>query len=230
MRKDPFSRELMREHRIHASDLIWPVFVHENPGRAGVDSMPGVERLSLDALVEEAGQAHALGIPAIAVFPVVAHDKKSPEAQEAYNPEGIAQRAIAALKQAVPGLGVISDVALDPFTTHGQDGLLDEQGYVVNDETVEVLVRQALSHANAGADIVAPSDMMDGRIGRIRQALEENGHCNTRILAYAAKYASGFYGPFREAVGSTANLGSGDKFSYQMDPANPDSASSDLLL
>ncbi len=230
MRKDPFSRELMREHRIHASDLIWPVFVHEKPGRAGVDSMPGVERLSLDALVEEAGQAHALGISAIAVFPVVAHDKKSPEAQEAYNPEGIAQRAIAALKQAVPGLGVISDVALDPFTTHGQDGLLDEQGYVVNDETVEVLVRQALSHANAGADIVAPSDMMDGRIGRIRQALEENGHCNTRILAYAAKYASGFYGPFREAVGSTANLGSGDKFSYQMDPANSDEALHEVAL
>ena len=230
MRKDPFSRELMREHRIHASDLIWPVFVHEQPGRAKVDSMPGVERLSLDALVEEAGQAHALGIPAIAVFPVVAHDKKSPEAQEAYNPEGIAQRAIAALKQAVPGLGVISDVALDPFTIHGQDGLLDEQGYVVNDETVEVLVRQALSHANAGADIVAPSDMMDGRIGRIRQALEENGHCNTRILAYAAKYASGFYGPFREAVGSTANLGSGDKFSYQMDPANSDEALHEVAL
>ena len=230
MRKDPFSRELMREHRIHASDLIWPVFVHEQPGRAGVASMPGVERLSLDALVEEAGQAHALGIPAIAVFPVVAHDKKSPEAQEAYNPEGIAQRAIAALKQAVPGLGVISDVALDPFTTHGQDGLLDEQEYVVNDETVEVLVRQALSHANAGADIVAPSDMMDGRIGRIRQALEENGHCNTRILAYAAKYASGFYGPFREAVGSTANLGSGDKFSYQMDPANSDEALHEVAL
>ena len=230
MRKDPFSRELMREHRIHASDLVWPVFVHEQPGRAGVASMPGVERLSLDALVEEAGQAHALGIPAIAVFPVVAHDKKSPEAQEAYNPEGIAQRAIAALKQAVPGLGVISDVALDPFTTHGQDGLLDEQGYVVNDETVEVLVRQALSHANAGADIVAPSDMMDGRIGRIRQALEENGHCNTRILAYAAKYASGFYGPFREAVGSTANLGSGDKFSYQMDPANSDEALHEVAL
>ena len=230
MRKDPFSRELMREHRIHASDLVWPVFVHEQPGRAGVASMPGVERLSLDALVEEAGQAHALGIPAIAVFPVVAHDKKSPEAQEAYNPEGIAQRAIAALKQAVPGLGVISDVALDPFTTHGQDGLLDEQEYVVNDETVEVLVRQALSHANAGADIVAPSDMMDGRIGRIRQALEENGHCNTRILAYAAKYASGFYGPFREAVGSTANLGSGDKFSYQMDPANSDEALHEVAL
>ena len=230
MRKDPFSRELMREHRIHASDLIWPVFVHEQLGRARVDSMPGVERLSLDALIEEAGQAHALGIPAIAVFPVVAHDKKSPEAQEAYNPEGIAQRAITALKRAVPGLGVISDVALDPFTAHGQDGLLDEQGYVVNDETVEVLVRQALSHANAGADIVAPSDMMDGRIGCIRQALEENGHCNTRILAYAAKYASGFYGPFREAVGSTANLGSGDKFSYQMDPANSDEALHEVAL
>lgn len=230
MRADAFSRELMREHRLHAGDLIWPVFVHEGAGRDAVASMPGVERLSLDALVEEAAQALALGIPAIAVFPVVAADRKSEQAEEAYNPDGIAQRAITALKQAVPGLGVISDVALDPFTSHGQDGLLDDQGYVANDKTVEVLVRQALSHARAGADIVAPSDMMDGRVGAIREALEENGFCNTRILAYAAKYASGFYGPFRDAVGSTASLGGADKRSYQMDPANSDEALHEVAL
>ena len=230
MRADAFSRELMREHRLHACDLVWPVFVHEGAGRDAVASMPGVERLSLEALVEEAGQAFALGIPAIAVFPVVAADRKSEQAEEAYNPDGIAQRAITALKQAVPGLGVISDVALDPFTSHGQDGLLDEQGYVANDETVEVLVRQALSHARAGADVVAPSDMMDGRVGAIREALEENGFCNTRILAYAAKYASGFYGPFRDAVGSTASLGGADKRSYQMDPANTDEALHEAAL
>ncbi len=230
MRADAFSRELMRKHRLHAGDLVWPVFVHEGAGRDAVASMPGVERLSLDALVEEAGQALALGIPAIAVFPVVAADRKSEQAEEAYNPDGIAQRAITALKQAVPGLGVISDVALDPFTSHGQDGLLDDQGYVANDETVEVLVRQALSHARAGADVVAPSDMMDGRVGAIREALEENGFCNTRILAYAAKYASGFYGPFRDAVGSTASLGGADKRSYQMDPANSDEALHEVAL
>ena len=230
MRADAFSRELMREHRLHAGDLVWPVFVHEGAGRDAVASMPGVERLSLEALVEEAGQAFALGIPAIAVFPVVTADRKSEQAEEAYNPDGIAQRAITALKQAVPGLGVISDVALDPFTSHGQDGLLDEQGYVANDETVEVLVRQALSHARAGADVVAPSDMMDGRVGAIREALEENGFCNTRILAYAAKYASGFYGPFRDAVGSTASLGNADKRSYQMDPANTDEALHEAAL
>ncbi|MDE0251097.1 MAG: porphobilinogen synthase [Gammaproteobacteria bacterium] len=230
MRADAFSRELMREHRLHAGDLIWPVFVHEGAGRDAVASMPGVERLSLDALVEEAAQALALGIPAIAVFPVVTADRKSEQAEEAYNPDGIAQRAITALKQAVPGIGVISDVALDPFTSHGQDGLLDDQGYVANDETVEVLVRQALSHARAGADIVAPSDMMDGRVGAIREALEENGFCNTRILAYAAKYASGFYGPFRDAVGSTASLGGADKRSYQMDPANTDEALHEAAL
>ena len=230
MRADAFSRDLVREHRIHASDLVWPVFVHEGTGREAVASMPGVERLSIDALVEEAGQAFALGIPAIAVFPVVAADRKSGQAEEAYSPDGIAQRAIAALKQAVPGLGVISDVALDPFTSHGQDGLLDEQGYVANDETVGVLVRQALSHAGAGADIVAPSDMMDGRVGRIREALEENGFCNTRILAYSAKYASAFYGPFRDAVGSAASLGGGDKYSYQMDPANTDEALHEVAL
>ena len=230
MRADAFSRELMREHRLHAGDLVWPVFVHEGTGRDAVTSMPGVERLSLDALVEEAAQALALGIPAIAVFPVVAADRKSEQAEEAYNPDGIAQRAITALKQAVPELGVISDVALDPFTSHGQDGLLDEQGYVANDETVEVLVRQALSHARAGADIVAPSDMMDGRVGSLREALEENGFCNTRILAYSAKYASGFYGPFRDAVGSTASLGGADKRSYQMDPANTDEALHEVAL
>ena len=230
MRADAFSRELMREHRLHAGDLVWPVFVHEGAGRDAVASMPGVERLSLEALVEEAGQAFALGIPAIAVFPVVAADRKSEQAEEAYNPDGTAQRAITALKQAVPGLGVISDVALDPFTSHGQDGLLDEQGYVANDETVGVLVRQALSHARAGADVVAPSDMMDGRVGAIREALEENGFCNTRILAYAAKYASGFYGPFRDAVGSTASLGGADKRSYQMDPANTDEALHEAAL
>lgn len=230
MRADTFSRELKREHRLHTGDLIWPVFVHEGAGRDAVASMPGVERLSLDALVEEAAQAFALSIPAIAVFPVVTADRKSEQAEEAYNPNGIAQRAITALKQAVPGLGVISDVALDPFTSHGQDGLLDDQGYVANDETVEVLVRQALSHARAGADIVAPSDMMDGRVGGIREALEENGFCNTRILAYSAKYASGFYGPFRDAVGSTASLGGGDKRSYQMDPANSDEALHEAAL
>ena len=230
MRADAFSRELMREHRLHAGDLVWPVFVHEGAGRDAVASMPGVERLSLDALVDEAGQALALGIPAIAVFPVVTADRKSEQAEEAYNPDGIAQRAITALKQAVPGLGVISDVALDPFTSHGQDGLLDDQGYVANDETVEVLVRQALSHARAGADIVAPSDMMDGRVGGIREALEENGFCNTRILAYSAKYASGFYGPFRDAVGSAASLGGADKRSYQMDPANTDEALHEAAL
>ena len=230
MRADAFSRELMREHRLQACDLVWPVFVHEGAGRDAVASMPGVERLSLDALVEEAGQAFALGIPAMAVFPVVAADSKSAQAEEAYNPDGIAQRAITALKQAVPELGVISDVALDPFTSHGQDGLLDDQGYVANDETVEVLVRQALSHARAGADVVAPSDMMDGRVGAIREALEENGFCNTRILAYAAKYASGFYGPFRDAVGSAASLGGAGKHSYQMDPANTDEALHEAAL
>lgn len=230
MRADPFSRALMREHRLQAGDLIWPVFVQEGSQREAVASMPGVERLGIDQLVDEAGQACALGIPAIAVFPVVAPDKKSAQAEEAFNPDGVAQRAIAAVKQAVPGLGVISDVALDPFTSHGQDGLLDGQGYVMNDETVAVLSRQALSHAAAGADIVAPSDMMDGRIGRIRQALEDNGFCNTRILAYSAKYASGFYGPFRDAVGSAASLGSGDKYTYQMDPANSDEALREVAL
>ncbi len=230
MRADAFSRDLMCEHRVQATDLVWPVFVQEGEGREPVPSMPGVERLGIEALVEEAGQAHALGIPAVAVFPVVGADRKSERAEEAYNPDGIAQRAIAALKQALPELGVISDVALDPFTSHGQDGLIDEKGYVVNDATVEVLVEQALSHARAGADTVAPSDMMDGRIGSIRHSLEVNGFHNTRILAYSAKYASAFYGPFRDAVGSAVNLAGGDKYSYQMDPANADEALREVAL
>ena len=230
MRADAFSRDLMREHHVRSTDLVWPVFVQEGSGREAVPSMPGVERLGIDALMDEALEAHALGIRALAVFPVVGSDRKSEAAEEAYNPEGIAQRAISALKQAVPELGVISDVALDPFTSHGQDGLVDETGYVMNDATVEVLVEQALSHARAGADIVAPSDMMDGRIGSIRHSLEVNGFHNTRILAYSAKYASAFYGPFRDAVGSAANLAGGDKFPYQMDPANTDEALREVAL
>jgi porphobilinogen synthase len=192
--------------------------------------MPGIERLSIDLLLAEAAEIHALGIPAIALFPVTPPGKKSEDAREAYNPDGLAQRAVRALKRELPGLGVITDVALDPFTTHGQDGLIDAEGYVLNDETVEVLVRQAVSHAEAGAEIVAPSDMMDGRVGAIRQALEAAGHRNTRILAYAAKYASSFYGPFRDAVGSAASLGGGDKYSYQMDPANTDEALREVAL
>jgi len=225
MRRDDFSRRLMRESSISADDLIYPVFILEgDQQREAVASMPGVERLSIDMLVTEARTVADLGIPAIALFPVTAVEKKSDDAAEAYNPDGLAQRAVRALKQACPELGIITDVALDPFTSHGQDGLIDASGYVLNDETVEVLVKQALSHAEAGADVVAPSDMMDGRIGAIRDALEHNGHTNTRILAYAAKYASSFYGPFRDAVGSAANLGGGNKYSYQMDPANSDEA------
>ena len=225
MRRDDFSRRLMRESSVSADDLIYPVFILEGERqREAVASMPGVERLSIDMLVTEARTVADLGIPAIALFPVTALDKKSDDAAEAYNPDGLAQRAVRALKQTCPELGVITDVALDPFTSHGQDGLIDDTGYVLNDETVEVLVKQALSHAAAGADVVAPSDMMDGRIGAIRDALEHNGHTNTRILAYAAKYASSFYGPFRDAVGSAANLGGGNKYSYQMDPANSDEA------
>ncbi|MGD8672044.1 MAG: porphobilinogen synthase [Thiogranum sp.] len=225
MRRDDFSRRLMRESRLSADDLIYPVFVLEGEGqREPVTSMPGVERLSIDLLVEEAATIEALGIPAMALFPVTPLECKTDDAREAYNPEGLAQRAVRALKQACPGLGVITDVALDPFTSHGQDGLTDASGYVMNDETVEVLVRQALSHAEAGADVVAPSDMMDGRIGAIRQALEGAGFRHTRILAYSAKYASSFYGPFRDAVGSATNLGGGNKYSYQMDPANSDEA------
>ncbi len=231
MRRDDFSRRLMRETRLAPEDLIYPVFVIEGSGqREPVPSMPGVERKSIDLLVEEAREIHALGVPAMALFPVTPPPAKSEDAREAYNPDGLAQRAVRALKDALPELGVITDVALDPFTTHGQDGLIDDTGYVMNDETVEVLTRQALSHAEAGADVVAPSDMMDGRIGSIRAALEQSGHIHTRILAYSAKYASSFYGPFRDAVGSAANLGGGNKYSYQMDPANSDEAMHEVAL
>ena len=231
LRRDAFSRALVREHRLHASDLILPVFVIEGTGRTeAVASMPGVERMSINVLVERARRAAGLGIPAVALFPCTPASLKSDDAREAYNPEGLAQRAARALKKALPALGVIGDVALDPFTSHGQDGLIDARGYVLNDETVAVLVKQALSLAEAGADVVAPSDMMDGRIGAIRDALEHAGHANTRILAYAAKYASSFYGPFRDAVGSAANLGAGDKYSYQMDPANGDEALREVAL
>ena len=231
MRASDFSRALMRENTLTTSDLIYPMFVIEGQSsREPVPSMPGVERVSIDELIKEAKQLVSLGIPAIALFPVTPQEQKSLKAEEAYNPNGLAQRAISALKQAVPGLGVITDVALDPFTSHGQDGLIDENGYVVNDETVEVLVKQALSHAQAGADIVAPSDMMDGRIGSIRTELESEGFINTKILSYAAKYASSFYGPFRDAVGSSSNLSSGNKYSYQMDPANSDEALQEVQL
>jgi porphobilinogen synthase len=225
MRRDDFSRRLMRENTLTVNDLIYPMFILEGSGqREPVDSMPGVERVSIDELLKEAGELVALGIPAVALFPVTPAEAKSEDAREAYNPDGLAQRAVRALKDKYPELGVITDVALDPFTTHGQDGLIDESGYVLNDETVDVLVRQALSHAAAGADVVAPSDMMDGRVGRIREALEAEGYIHTRILAYSAKYASSYYGPFRDAVGSAANLGAGNKYSYQMDPANSDEA------
>ncbi len=231
MRRDDFSRRLMRETTLTPDDLILPVFVLEGEGqREAVASMPGVERLSIDLLVREAREIAALGIPAMAIFPVTPPEAKSEDAAEAYNPDGLAQRAVRALKDAVPELGVITDVALDPFTTHGQDGLIDEHGYVMNDETVDVLVKQALSHAEAGADVVAPSDMMDGRIGAIREALEAAGHIHTRILAYSAKYASAYYGPFRDAVGSAANLGKGNKFTYQQDPANSDEALREVAL
>ncbi len=224
LRRDEFSRRLVRETVLTANDLILPVFVHELAGRAPVASMPGVDRLSIDELLRVAEQAVALKIPALTLFPVTAPEAKSLDAAEAWNPDGLAQRAIRALKKNFPELGVITDVALDPYTTHGQDGLVDASGYVSNDDTVDALVAQALSHADAGADVVAPSDMMDGRIGAIRESLEEAGHVNTRILAYSAKYASSFYGPFRDAVGSSGNLGGGNKYTYQMDPANSDEA------
>jgi porphobilinogen synthase len=231
MRRDDFSRRLMRESRLSCDDLIYPMFVLDGEGqREAVASMPGIERLSIDLLLKEAEALVALGIPAVALFPVTPVEQKSEDAREAWNPDGLAQRAVRALKAAFPELGVITDVALDPFTTHGQDGLIDASGYVLNDETVAVLVKQALSHAEAGADVVAPSDMMDGRIGQIREALEAAGHIHTRILAYAAKYASSFYGPFRDAVGSAANLGAGNKFTYQMDPANSDEALWEVAL
>jgi len=231
MRHDDFSRRLMRETVLTVDDLIYPMFVLEgNRKNEAVDSMPGIERVSIDRLVTECNRLVELGIPAVALFPVTPDEKKSEDAREAYNPDGLMQRAISAIKKECPTLGVITDVALDPFTTHGQDGLIDDTGYVLNDETVDVLVKQALSHAAAGADIVAPSDMMDGRIGSIRTALENAGHINTRILAYSAKYASSFYGPFRDAIGSAGNLGSGNKYTYQMDPANSDEALWEVAL
>ena len=230
MRRDEFSRRLMREHVLTADDLIYPVFVHELDGRAAVASMPGVERVSIEELLRVAEEASALRVPALALFPVTAPDAKSLTADAAWADDGLVQRAVRALKQRFPDLGVITDVALDPYTSHGQDGLVDDSGYVVNDDTVEALVKQALSHARAGADVVAPSDMMDGRIGAIRGALEMDGHLHTRILAYSAKYASSFYGPFRDAVGSAGALGKGNKFTYQMDPANSDEALREVAL
>jgi porphobilinogen synthase len=225
MRFHEFSRRLMRENSFSVDDLIYPMFVMEGANlREKIPSMPDIERLSLDLLLIEAREIYSLGIPAIALFPVIANEKKSLDASEAFNPDGLIQRSVAMLKANIPGLGIITDVALDPYTSHGQDGLINEQGYVLNDETVTVLVKQALSHAQAGADIVAPSDMMDGRIGAIRQALEDKNHLNTLILAYSAKYASSFYGPFRDAVGSAGMLGKGNKYSYQMDVANSDEA------
>lgn len=231
MRKDEFSRRLMRENVITTNDLIYPVFVLEGEGESEqVHSMPGVQRQSIDVLLKTAEECVALGIPAIAIFPVIPEEYKSLTAKEAYNANGLVPRTVKAIKEAFPDLGVITDVALDPYTTHGQDGIIDENGYVLNDETVEVLVKQALCHAEAGADIVAPSDMMDGRIGAIRDALEEDDYIYTRILAYSAKYASAFYGPFRDAVGSSANLGKGNKYNYQMDPANSDEAIKEVAL
>jgi porphobilinogen synthase len=231
MRRDDFSRRLMRETHLSVDDLIYPMFILEGEGqREAVASMPGIERLSIDELLKEAAELVALGIPAVALFPVTPLEKKTEDAREAFNPDGLAQRAVRALKAQFPELGVITDVALDPFTTHGQDGLIDATGYVMNDETVAVLVKQALSHAEAGADVVAPSDMMDGRIGQIREALEDVGYIHTRILAYSAKYASSFYGPFRDAVGSAANLGAGNKYTYQMDPANGDESLWEVAL
>ena len=223
-RRDAFSRALVRENTLTTSHLIYPMFVLEGHNeREAVSSMPGVERLSIDLMLKQAERAHTLGIPAIALFPVI-RDNKSEDGREAYNPDGLVQRSVRALKAELPELGIITDVALDPYTTHGQDGLIDASGYVLNDETCDVLLQQALSHAEAGADIVAPSDMMDGRIGLIRDALEDEDHIHTRILAYSAKYASSFYGPFRDAVGSSVNLGKKDKRTYQMDPSNSDEA------
>ncbi|WP_417345380.1 porphobilinogen synthase [Ferrimonas sp.] len=231
MRRHDFSRRLMAESQLSVNDLIYPVFVLEgNARKEVVDSMPGVERLSIDLLIEEARELVELGVPAVALFPVTPQEQKSLGAEEAYNPEGLAQKAVRALKREFPELGVITDVALDPFTTHGQDGIIDDEGYILNDITTEVLVKQALSHAEAGADVVAPSDMMDGRIGAIRDALEEAGHVNTQILAYSAKYSSSYYGPFRDAVGSAGNLKGGNKHTYQMDPANSDEALQEVAM
>jgi porphobilinogen synthase len=230
-RRDEFSRRLTRETSLSVDNLIYPMFVIEgNNRREPVASMPGIERVTIDQLVKEAEELHRLRVPAIALFPVTPPEAKSLDGRESYNSEGLAQRAVRAVKMAVPQLGVITDVALDPFTTHGQDGILDAAGYVINDVTVDVLVKQAVSHADAGADVVAPSDMMDGRIGAIRQALEKAGHINTRIMAYSAKYASSFYGPFRDAVGSAGNLGTGNKYTYQMDVGNSDEALREVAL
>jgi porphobilinogen synthase len=231
MRSTDFSRRLMRESTLSVDDLIYPIFVIEGKGeRQAVPSMPDIERLTLDELAKETLVLKQLGIPAIALFPVTDPASKSEDGREAFNADGLAQRAIKTIKDACPGMGVITDVALDPFTTHGQDGIIDANGYVLNEQTVETLVKQALSHANAGADIVAPSDMMDGRIGAIRNELESAGHINTKILAYSAKYASAYYGPFRDAVGSSTNLGAGGKETYQMDPANSDEALHEVAL
>ena len=231
LRAKGFSRALVSENKLSSADLIYPVFVLEGSGeRETVASMPGIERLSIDLLIEQAKEAVDLGVPAFALFPVVGQEHKSLLAEAAYSPDGLVQRSVAALKDAVPDLGVMTDVALDPYTTHGQDGIIDDSGYVLNDITTETLVKQALSHAEAGADCVAPSDMMDGRIGAIRSALESAGHVNTLIMAYAAKYASSYYGPFRDAVGSAGNLKGGDKKTYQMDPANLDEAVHECVL
>ena len=231
MRRDPFSRALMRENAVTASDLIYPVFILEGTNqREPVASMPGVERVSVDLLLKVAEECVALGIPVLALFPVIDAALKTPDGVEATNPDGLVPRAVRALKQAFPELGILTDVALDPYTSHGQDGLIDDNGYVLNDVTTEMLVRQALCQADAGVDVVAPSDMMDGRIGAIRAALEERGHIHTRIMAYSAKYASAFYGPFRDAVGSAKNLGKSDKNTYQMDPANSDEALREVAL
>ena len=231
MRKHEFSRRLMSENRLTVNDLIYPMFILEGTQRTEkVASMPGVERFSIDLLLKEAAELVELGIPLIALFPVTPADKKSLMAEEAYNPDGLVQRAVRELKNAFPQLGVMTDIALDPFTTHGQDGIIDDTGYILNDITTEILVKQALSHAEAGADIVAPSDMMDGRIGEIRKALEAAGHVNTQIMAYSAKYSSNYYGPFRDAVGSAGNLKGGNKHSYQMDPANSDEALHEVAL
>lgn len=231
MRKNDFSRRLMREHRLTADDLIYPMFIIEGQNvREAIPSMPNIERLSIDLLLLEAKELVELGIPTIALFPVIESDKKSLLAEEAYNPNGLVQRAVRALKADFPELGVLTDVALDPYTTHGQDGIIDDSGYVLNDITVDTLVKQALSHAQAGADVVAPSDMMDGRIGEIRDELEAEGFINTLIMAYAAKYASAYYGPFRDAIGSSGNLGKGNKFTYQIDPANSNEAIREVML
>ena len=231
MRRDDFSRRLMRETRLSVDDLIYPMFVLEGKDRTeDVASMPGIQRVSVDLLVKEVEALAKLGIPAVALFPVTPPEAKSLDGAEAWNPQGLAQRAVRAIKQAVPEMGVITDVALDPFTTHGQDGIIDDSGYVLNDRTVKALVQQAISHAEAGADVVAPSDMMDGRIGEVRRALEAAGDIHTRILAYSAKYASAYYGPFRDAVGSAASLGKADKKTYQMDPANSDEALHEVAL